>query len=83
MKNQCQHLTETQGNELLKWLQKSEYFSDRTLVTWKKYPADFELKKDTEPICSKKYTVPKVHEYFKNKDFERLVLLGLLEIAND
>ena len=35
MENQCQHLTVTQRNELLKLLQKFEDFFDGTLGTWK------------------------------------------------
>ena len=44
MKNQCQHLTEIQHNELLSLLQKFEELFDVTLRTWKTYPVDFELK---------------------------------------
>ena len=50
MKNQCQHLTMTQRNELLKLLQKFEEFFDGTLGTWKNYSVDFELKDDAKPI---------------------------------
>ena len=41
MKNQCQHLTITQLNELLKLLQKSEELFDRKLGTWKTDPIEF------------------------------------------
>ena len=44
MKNQYQHLTQTQRNELLKILQKIELLLYGTLVTWKTDPVDFELK---------------------------------------
>ena len=67
MKNQCQHLTETQRNELLKLVQKSEELLDGTLGTWKTYPVHFKLKEDVEPICSRPYPVPKVHEEIKKK----------------
>ena len=50
MENQCQHLTTTQRNELLKLLQKFEKFFDGTLGTWEKYPLEFELKEDVKPI---------------------------------
>ena len=43
-KNQCQHSSEIQHNELLKLLQNSEELFYGTLGTWKIYPADFELK---------------------------------------
>ena len=39
--NQCQNLTEIQCNELLKLLQKFEYFLDETFGTWKIYPVYF------------------------------------------
>ena len=41
MENQCQHLTMTQRNELLKLLQNFEEFFDGTLDTWKTDPVDF------------------------------------------
>ena len=50
MKTQCQHLTMTQRNELLKLLQKFEELFNGTLGTWKKDPSAFELKKDVKPI---------------------------------
>ena len=50
MKNQCQHLTMTQRNELLKLLQIFEELLDRTIGTCKTYPVDFELKEDVKPI---------------------------------
>ena len=44
MKNQCQYLTETKCNELLKLLQKIEELFYVTIGTWKTHPADFVLK---------------------------------------
>ena len=52
MENQCQHLTMTQRNELLKLFKKIEEFFDGTLGTCKTYPVDLKLKKDVKPICS-------------------------------
>ena len=45
METQCQHLTTTQCNELLKSLQRFQEFFDGTLVTWKTDTVDFELKR--------------------------------------
>ena len=42
MKTQCQHLTMTRNNELLKLLQKSEELFNGTLGTWKTDPLDFD-----------------------------------------
>ena len=80
---QCQHLIMTQRNDLLKLLQKFEELFDGTLGTWKIDPLDFELKEDAKPICSRPYPIPKVHEEMFKKEVERLVLLGVLEVAND
>ena len=44
IKTQCQHLTMTQRNELLKLLQIFEDFVNGTLGIWKTDPVDFELK---------------------------------------
>ena len=60
MKNQCQHITDTQRKELLKLLQKIEELFDKTIGNWKKYPVDFELKEDVKTICSRPHPVTKV-----------------------
>ena len=44
METQCQHLTVTQRNELIKLLQKFKELFDGTLGTWKADPVDSELK---------------------------------------
>ena len=41
METQCQHLTMTQRNDLLKLLRKFEEFFYGTLFTWKTDPVDF------------------------------------------
>ena len=61
MKNKCQHLTETQRNELLKLFQKYGELFHGTFGTCKTYSVDSKLKEDMNPICSITYTVPKVH----------------------
>ena len=83
MENMCQHLTMTQRNELLKLLQKFEEFFSGTIDTWKTDPVDFELIEDAKTIYSEPYPVPKVHEKMFKKEVERLVLLVLLNVAND
>ena len=67
MTNQCQHFIETQGNELLKLLEKFEELFNGTLGTWKKDPVDFELKKDANPICPILYPVLELHEIMLKK----------------
>ena len=44
METQCQHLTMTQRNEILKLLQIFEDLFDGTLGTWKTDPFNFGLK---------------------------------------
>ena len=51
MKNKCQHLTETQRNELLKLIQNFIEVLDGTLGIWKIDPVDFKLKDYVKPIC--------------------------------
>ena len=62
MKNQCHNLIEEQRNKLHKLLHKSEEFFDGTLGTRKTDPVDFELKYNTEPICSRPYPVTKSYK---------------------
>ena len=62
MKNQCQHITETQCNEFLKLLQKIEKFFNGTHDTRKTDPVDFKLKNDMKLICSIPNPVQKVHK---------------------
>ena len=83
METQCQHLTMTQRNELLQLLQIFEELFDKTLGAWKTDPVYFDLKYDEKPICSRKYPVSKVHEKMLKTSVERLVILGVLEVAND
>ena len=56
---------------------------DGTLGTYKTDPVDFELNEDPTLTCLRPYPVPKVHEEMLKKEVERLVLLGVLEVAND
>ena len=52
MENQCQHLTMTQRNYLLKLLHKFEDLFVETLGTCKTDTVDFELKDNVNPVCS-------------------------------
>ena len=62
MENQCQNLTMTQRNELLKLLQKFEELFDGKLGNRKTDSLELELKEDATPIRSRPYPVPNVHE---------------------
>ena len=83
MENQCHHLTMTQRNELIKLLQWFKELFNGTLGTRKTNPVYFELKEDANPIYSWPYPVPKVNEEMSKKYVELLVLLWVLEVAND
>ena len=62
METQCQHLTMTQHNDLLKSLQRFEELFNGRLGNWKTDPVEFKLEQDLNPVCSQKYPVPKLHE---------------------
>ena len=62
MENQCQHMIETQRNELIKLLENFEEFFDGKTRSWKTDPLYFELKEGSKPIYSILYPVPKVDE---------------------
>ena len=68
---------------MLKLLQNFEDLFNGTLNTWKIYPVDLELKEYVKPICSRPYPVPKVHDKIFKNEVESLVLIGVLELAND
>ena len=55
MEDQSQHLKEVQLNELLKLLQRLEFFSDGTLGTRKIDTVELKLKDYTKMICSIPY----------------------------
>ena len=62
METQCRNFKMTQRNELLKLLQKFEELFNGRLGTCKTDPVYYELKEDVEPICSRPYPLPKLHE---------------------
>ena len=43
-------------------LRKFEDLFDGTLGTWNTTPVDLELKDNAKPVCSRPYSVPRVHE---------------------
>ena len=68
LKNQWKILTKTQHYELLKLFKKNEEIFNGTLVTWKIYSVEFELKEYLKPVCSRQYLLPKVQrEMLKKK----------------
>ena len=61
-KKQCQHLIETQRNEVLKTFHEFEELFGGTLGARKTDPVYFKLKEDAKPIYLIPYPVPKVHK---------------------
>ena len=53
--------------------------------TWnpKKHPMEFEVKEDANTVWSRPYPVQKVCGEMLKKEVEWLVLIGVLEVAND
>ena len=76
METQYQHLTMTQRN-------KFEEFFNGKIGTRKTGPLDFELKEDAQPIWLQPYPLLKVHEKLFKKEVGNLVLLGVLNTANN
>ena len=68
---------------MLNLLNKFEGLLYGTLRTWKTDTIDFEFKKYVEPIFSRPYPLPKSHEEVFKKEFEMLVLFGILGVEND
>ena len=63
MTKQCQeHLTTIEYDRLLQIMKKSEDIFDGTLGTWNTTPVELELKDNAKPMCSRPYSVPKLHE---------------------
>ena len=56
---------------------------DGTLGTWYTAPFDLELKDDAKPVWLWYYPVPRVKKAIFRKEVDRLVLLGVVEDAND
>ena len=56
---------------------------DGTLGTWNTTPVEPELKDNANPVCSRTYPVPRVHETMLKMEVVRLVKLGLLEEVNE
>ena len=76
IKNQCQYLTETKCNELLKLLLKFEEIFDGTRGTWKTDPLYFELNR-----MRIGYVQDHIHyQIYTKKCFKKqcLVLIGFL-----
>ena len=83
MGEQCQHLIPNKQEKILHILEKKESLSNGTLGTWKTPPVTLDLKDDATPMCSRPYTVPRVHKAVFRKEVKRLLKSDVTEEAND
>ena len=79
----CQHLNFIERYRLINFLKKSEDLFDVTLGKWNTTPVDLELKDDANPVCLQPYPVLRLNEMIFKKEVKRIVILGVLEEAND
>ena len=83
MTQQCQHPNTKERKRLLNLLRKFEDLFDGTLGICNTTTIDLELMDDAKPLYSQPYPVPRLHKAMFRKEVERLVILGVLEEAND
>ena len=75
----CDHIDDTEKDELLQLLKKYEGLFDGTLGNWKTTPVHFELKDDAKPYHGRAFPVPRIHWETLKKEIDRLVKLGILK----
>jgi hypothetical protein len=79
----CNHLTNTERNDLKMLLHKFESLFDGTLDTWDTEPIDLELKDpEAQPYHARPYSVPQSKEAKLKAEIERLVSYGVLPKVN-
>ena len=83
VETQFQQLTQIQRNELPEIITEVRRFFRWNTCHLGKYPVDIKLKEDAETICLQTYPLLKLHEEMFKKEVEHLVLIGVLEVAND
>ena len=75
----CEHIDESERQELLELLQKYEEMFDGTLGDWKTEPVHFELKEGAKPFRGRPCPVPHIHKETLSKEVDRMVELGILK----
>ena len=79
---ECDNLTATEKNQLLRVLKQFESLFDGTLGHWKDEPYNIELKPDVKPYHARPYPIPKAHEATLKLEVERLCKLNVLKKIN-
>ncbi len=76
------HLTQDQRNQLYAVLQKYQDLFEGTLGTWPDEEVTVELRKDAVPYhCGKPIRIPHIHWETLQKEVQRLVDIGVLEVV--
>ena len=68
---------------LFSLLDKYKVLFNGELGDWDSKPVSIELQPNAKPFHSRAYPVPQVHEAAMRREVERLVMIGVLEEAND
>ena len=76
-------LDTTQKAALFSLLDKYKVLFNGELGDWDSKPVSIELQPNAKPFHSRAYPVPQVHEAAMRREVERLVMIGVLEEAND
>jgi hypothetical protein len=79
IKENCSHLTASDGEKLLSVLLKFKLLFDGTLGDWKLPPVSFELKEGMKPHHGRPYPIPHKHKTILIKEIKRLCNIGVLE----
>ena len=82
VKEQSDHLDNSQQQSLLTLLRKYEFLFDGTLGTWNTKPVDLKIQKDAKPVYSKPFPIPRSQEETLKREVKRLVKLGVLRKIN-
>jgi len=80
---QCPHLTEAERQALLDLLTEYEDLFDGTLGDFDTEPVNLELKPDAQPVHSRPFPVPRVHEETLKKEVKRLCEIGVLKESSN
>jgi predicted aspartyl protease len=78
----AEHLSETERQELLRFLQTYEDLFDGSLGKWNMGAYDIELRPDATPYHARAFPIPQVHTATLRMEVERLCQVGVLRKVN-
>jgi len=79
LKDNCEHLSEEQRNDLRELFSKHYKLFDGKLRTYTDAKMDLELQPNAVPVYRRPYSVPRIHQELFRKELKRLVEIGVLE----